>query len=524
MLQEQNSELISWWNDQSFAGKDLFKLEENGDIILTANNAVKERVIATVSNENKDEVVKNLIDSFNAVESRVRETEVEWLAASDKMKMADKVAHLKEYLQHAAALGDFLKASLLVHSWEHTIYQLTEDIHAAKLKLVEQAEGLANSGQWKETTQAFKEISDKWKQAGNLDKGRNDKLWSRVEAARKEFNDRKRLHHEDEEKVMLVNLDLKMDLVEQAESIASSDEWKKTTETYNRLTEEWKKIGHTLHKKNEELWQRFMAAKNTFFERKREHSSKIQVEQEHNYAVKLALVEKAEALKESRDWNKASQAYVGMMDEWKKTGRVNNEQGDELWKRFTEAQDYFFQAKKQHFGSVKEEQENNYNLKKAIYERAERIKNSSNWTDTTNEMISLMDEWKKIGPIPRSYGDQMWEDFNAARKHFFNRKDENRDQRKKQYEEHKVQRAIQARGLVGKLEQEIKEEEEKVAEFTANMATIAPGKKAADLKKLLETLVAEGQENIKKLHKELEQAKNDIKNQDAAAAADEAVG
>ena len=524
MLQEQNTELINWWNDQSFDGKDLFKLEENGDIILIANNAVKERTVANISDENKEEVVKNLIDGFTTVESKVRETEVEWLAAADKLKMAEKVAHLKEYLQQAAALGDFLKASLLVHTWEHTLYQLTEEIHAAKLKLVELAEELAKNDQWKETTQAFKEIGDKWKQTGYLDKGRNDKLWSRVEAARKEFNDRKRLHHEDEEKDMLINLDLKMDLVEQAESIATSDEWKKTTDTYNRLTEEWKKIGHTLHKKNEELWQRFMAAKNTFYERKREHSSKIQVEQEHNYTVKLALVEKAEALKESRDWNQTSQAYVGMMDEWKKTGRVNNERGDELWKRFTEAQDFFFENKKQHFGSIKEVQENNYNLKKAIYDRAERIKNSSNWTDTTNEMISLMDEWKKIGPIPRSYGDQMWEDFNAARKYFFNRKDENRDQRKKQYEEQKVQRAIQARGLVGKLEQEIKEEEEKIAEFTTNMANIAPGKKAADLKKLLETLIMEGHENIKKLHKKLEQAKNDIKGQDEAAAADEAVG
>ena len=152
MSQEQNQDLITWWNEQSFAGKELFRLEENGTLILLPNSNIKERVIATISPENADAVINNLREKFTAVEAKVRELELEWLETEDKFKLADKVANIKEYLHKANAIGDFEKPALLVHDWEHTIYRLTEEHHAAKLKLVELAESLADSDQWKETT------------------------------------------------------------------------------------------------------------------------------------------------------------------------------------------------------------------------------------------------------------------------------------------------------------------------------------------------------------------------------------
>ncbi len=500
-----------------FAGKELFDLKESGEIVLQANNNIKERVIATIGDENKDVVVKNLIAKFEALEAKVKELEVEWLATEDKTKLADKVAQLKEHLYTADALGDISKPFLLVLSWEHAIHNLTQEIYSAKLKLAELAESLANSDQWKDTAQAFRDIADQWKQTGHIDRNRNDKLWNRIEAARKAFTERKRLHHEDEEKDMLANMDLKIEVVEQAESLAASEEWKKTAETFTRLTEEWKKIGPTHHKKNEELWQRFITAKTAFFDRKREHSEKIHQEHEVNYAVKLALVEKAEALKDSRNWNATAQAFASLMEEWKKTGRTSQDKGDELWKRFNDAQSHFFEAKKTHFKEIKDNLEENYQRKKELYDRAEQIKNSTRWRETTDEMIELMEEWKKIGPIPRSYGDQMWEDFNAARKHFFARKDASRQEQKQYFEEQKAYRAAKAKGLVGELELEIKEEEAKIADFRNGLENITPGKKAEELRAHLQHLIVECGENIKKLQKKLEQARNDIKGQSGAA-------
>ena len=513
MLQEQTFDLAAWWNEQSFAGKDLFKLGEDGTLTLGQNNNIRERVIATLSAENAEAVVKNLIEKFEQVEGRVKEVEVEWIEAADKHTMTEKVGQLKEYLRSVNALGDFEKFALLVHDWEHTLYVLSEENYAARLKLAEMAESLAESTNWKETTQAFKDIADKWKTAGPADRNKSDKLWNRIEAARATFNDHKRKHHDEEEKDLLVNLDLKMDLVEQAEAIANSTDWKKTTETFHRLTDEWKTIGHTVNKKNEALWQRFLAAKSTFFDKKREHSELVREEQERNYATKAALVEKAEILKDSTEWNATAQAYAALMEEWKKTGRVPKEKGDDLWIQFTAAQEHFFQAKKVHSDGVKSVLENNYNLKAAILERAEDLKHSTRWGETTAEMLQLLEDWKKIGPIPRAYGDKMWEDFNAARKYFFAQKDANREHRKQYAVQQKVVRVEQAKANVGKLEADIKEEEEKLIDFKNGIENITPGKKAAELRSHLEKLIAEGEQKIKRLKEKFEQAKTDIESQ-----------
>ena len=322
--QEPNSNaIITWWNEQSFDGKELFNVDESGTLTLAAAPSfnIKERAIATLAPENADAVIKNLQEKFAQFHARVIETEVEWVATEDKLKMADKVGHIKDSMNQLNAVGHFDKLAQIVGGWEKVIHDLTEENYNAKLKLAEMAESLATNSDFKETALVLRDIGEQWKQTGYVDKFRNDKLWNRIEAARKTFHERKRQHHEEEEKDLLVNLDLKIDLVEQAEGIANSKEWKKTTETFHRLTEEWKRIGHTLNKKNEELWQRFLAAKSIFFERKRAHFSQIQVEQESNLIVKTALVEKAEALRESTEWNATAQAYAALMEEWKKNGQ-----------------------------------------------------------------------------------------------------------------------------------------------------------------------------------------------------------
>lgn len=511
MSQETTLDLLTWWGEQSFAGKEFYNLEADGTLMLLAGNNIKERVVATLAPENADVVLKTLQEKFAAIEAKVLEMEVEWIATEDKLRLADKVNTIKEQLNRAAAAGNIQKLALLIHDWEHTIYTLTEEHYNAKLKIAEQAEAMAESNEWKDTAQAFRDITDVWRAAGYLDKNRNDVLWNRVEAARKKFQERKKQHHEDEEKDLLVNLDLKLDLVEQAESIANSTEWKKTTETFHRLTEEWKTIGHTLNKKNEELWQRFLAAKSVFFENKRQHYNIVQAEQEANYAIKLALVEKAEAMKDSTEWNVTAQAYAGLMEEWKKTGRVPQAKSDELWKRFTDAQEVFFDAKRKHSDAVKEDLNNNYNLKKALLERAQKLQYSNHWSDTTTQLNELLDEWKKIGPVPRIHSEQMWEDLNAARKNFFARKDASREQRKQYAEQQKANRIAEAKGMVTQLHRDIKEEEEKIADFKVAIENISPGKKAEELRAHLAKLIEEGARNIKRWQEKLALANEDVK-------------
>lgn len=509
MSQDSNFDLATWWSGISFDGKDLYTLQDDGKLVLHAGKEGQERLITEVNEGNAETVLAPLQEKYAQLQARAAELSTEWQSATDKLKLAEKVHSLLNGAKSSGVVGDVDKLIARAGEWEKEITAIYDANHAVKLALVEEAEALAESTDWKETTNSFKTLVDKWKAAGHTDKNRSDRLWGRLEAARNKFNDAKHKHFEDQEKDLLGNLDLKLDLVEQAESLVNSEEWKKTTETYHRLTNEWKTIGHTLSKKNEELWQRFITAKSTFFDRKREHSERINQEQEVNAVKKTELVEKAEALKDSTDWNKTAIAFAALMEEWKKTGRVGGERGDELWNRFTAAQEHFFSAKKSHTSAIKTMHEKNLALKQDLLQRAEKIKNSNHWGDTTAEMNELLDEWKKVGPVAREHGNRIWEQFLAARKHFFARKDASRDQRRAHGEAVKAFRSAQAKEMVSKLLNDIREEEEKLEDFKNALENITPGKKAEELKTHLEALLADGNIKLKRLREKYEAVKEE---------------
>ncbi|MBE2289875.1 MAG: DUF349 domain-containing protein [Chitinophagaceae bacterium] len=518
MSQELTFDLSSWWNGISFDGKELFTLADDGKLTIYAGKDGKERVLAEVTAENAETVLEPLKEKFASLQTKVNELNTEWNNTEDKLKLADKVHQLKNQILSASALGNIEALAAALAPAEQEIAKRYDENYAYRLKLAEEAETLAEASEWKETTNALRELIDKWKASGHTDKQRSDKLWTRIDAARNKFNERKQKYFEDQEKDLLGNLDLKLDLVEQAESLINSVEWKKTSETFHRLTNEWKTIGHTLSKKNEELWQRFIAAKSAFFDRKREHSDRIAQEQEQHFVVKSALVEKAEALKDSKEWNNTAIAYAALMEEWKKAGRVGGEKGDELWNRFLAAQDHFFTAKKRHTEEIRIMHEQNLARKTELLQRAERIKNSTNWNDTTAELNELLDEWKTIGPVAREHSNKIWEEFIAARKHFFARKDANREQRKQHFEQIKTVRSAQAREMVAKLLTDIKEEEDKLVDFKSALENITPGKKADELRKHLEQLLIDGEQKIRRLKEKYDAVKDEYGKQAEDAA------
>src|SRR5690606_18306990 len=143
-----------------------------------------------------------------------------------------------------------------------------------------------------------------------VEKEVSDRLWAQIEEARNHFYERKRAFQESVEKEMMQNLDLKLELCEKAEALSQSENWKETAEVYKQLMEQWKNIGRVATaEKNDELWNRFVSAKNIFFDRKAVHQGQIMEEQEANYIAKLKLVELAESIKESTKWKETADQY-----------------------------------------------------------------------------------------------------------------------------------------------------------------------------------------------------------------------
>lgn len=501
--------LASWWEDAVFNGKEFCRINEQGELSLPGTPVYPARTIATLTPDNAEAVIRAMTEKFPEVENKVKELEEEWNGTEDKIKLLGKVTRTREYLLHANAIGDFGRLMQQVDSFEKELQALIEQNHQAKVALVEQAEGLIASDNYKEATQQLRDIAEQWKHIGYIEKDRSEALWNRLEAARNAFFERKRQHQEDQEKEMLRNLDLKLELVEKAEQLAASESWKESTEIFKQITEQWKHIGRTMPEKNEELWNRFIQAKNVFYDRKKLHFESIQTEQEGNYVKKLALVDQAESLKDSTEWNATSKLYTALMDEWKKIGKVPIEKADELWNRFSSAKEHFFSTKRHHFETVKVSLEDNYAQKLSLLKRAEELKNSNLWRETTEELNELMAEWKKAGPVPREHSERIWEQFLAARTHFFNRKDADRERRKSRAEQQRNSRTSQTRQFLYKLEDELKEEEEKLADFRESLENVTPGPKEQELRAHLQKLIGQTEQKIKNKEAKI----NDVRHQ-----------
>lgn len=486
------------WNELNFPGKEFCTLHNEQDLLLKATSHSPERKLSAVNADNLATVAAALTEKFREVEAKISEFDTEWQQTEDKLRLGGKIARLKDYLLRANAIGDYAPVYTSIQQKEKEVQDLYDAHYAEKLKLAEKAESLQDAEDWKATTEAFRLIIEEWKQASPADKGRSDKLWERIEKARNHFYERKRHHQEEVEQDMMQNLDLKLEICEMAEQHAHSENWRKASDLMKELMDKWKTIGRVASAdKNEELWTRFVNARNIFFDRKKQHFEHIQQEQEHNYGLKLALAEKAEILCESTDWKETTQALAGIMEEWKAIGKVPFEKADELWNRLQAARDRFFAAKRQSAEEFKVNLEDNYAQKQALLNRAEQLKNSDNWKEATEEMNELMQEWKKIGHIPREYGDEIWERFIAARHHFFNRKDADRDKRKARFQHQLDSRYEQTRQFLEKIQSELEEEEQKLTDFRESLRnTTGNDGKDVELRRHLENLIAQVEKKI----------------------------
>lgn len=512
MTHDENAAALlhDWWDKISFPGKDCCALQETGALVLYPADKDRERILVTLTPGQADAVVDALVGQFGHVREKVMALQTEWETIEDKQKIAGKVFRCRAYLSEVQALGDFSPLWQQVQEWEQVLHDLSETSYKAKLQLTEQAEAYMASEDWKAATTFFRGVTEQWKQTGFLSKKRSEDLWKRLEAARTGFFDRKRTHYETQEEDMLLNLDVKLELVEKAEALALSDKWKETSAVFRQLMDEWKATGRTLAGKNEELWQRFITAKNTFYDRKKEHYEQVQQEQEANYLLKLSLVEKAESLKDSKDWTQTSQAFAELAELWKQAGRVPAEKLEALRTRFFAAKDAFFNTRREHYETVRSSLEDNYQQKKALLEQAETLRDSSQWHTTTEELNRLMAAWKQIGPVPHKYGDTLWTQFLDVRTSFFKQKDEHRKRRKVQAQQQEEKRRQQALRFLRTLQEELQEEESRLADFREGINNITPGHKEEELRAHLRTLIAQSEQIIERKQQKIAEVQQQL--------------
>lgn len=300
----------------------------------------------------------------------------------------------------------------------------------AKSQILEELKVLINSEETlKKTYDEFKTLQDRWKSIGMVPKNDINTLWQNYHFLVEKFFDKVKINKELKDLDLKKNLEAKIQLCEKAEELLLETSIIKSFKQLQQYHEEWKEIGPVPQDKKDELWDRFKSATEKINERRREYYTQVQDGQEQNFAAKQILCEKAEQVLSQevdsiKGWQDASNQITELLKIWKTIGPAPKKQNNEIWSRFKSSLDNFFNAKKDFFNKLKEQQMHNYNLKLDLCLQAESLKNSNDWKNTTKELINLQSEWKKIGPVPRKQSDRIWKRFRAACDEFFTKKTE----------------------------------------------------------------------------------------------------
>ncbi|SEU03113.1 DUF349 domain-containing protein [Hymenobacter actinosclerus] len=141
-----------------------------------------------------------------------------------------------------------------------------------------------------------------------------------------------------------------------------------------------------------------------------------------NLATKNSLIEQAEALRDTLDWQEGSNQLKELRQAWIKTGPVEKELTDELEKRFQTAADAFYARKKDYLAVKKAMNNRTLEQYKDLIRRSEALQNSTEFEDTSRKLKVLQQAWKEIdGSLPRKQATDLWTSFRAAHNHFFER-------------------------------------------------------------------------------------------------------
>jgi hypothetical protein len=303
-----------------------------------------------------------------------------------------------------------------------------------QIKLLTETQGHED---FNKTYQDFKALQQEWSEIKLIPQSKVNEMWKSYQRYVEKFYDLVRINNEFREYDFKKNLELKTDLSEAAERLNEKTDVVSAFHQLQNLHQEWREIGPVSRKDREEIWGRFKAASTIINKKYQEHFEELRGKEDENLELKSAICEKLESIdydkiKSIKDWNKSVKDVLELQSQWRKIGYVPRKWNTKIYKRYRAACDLFFKNKNDYYKSLRGEMDDNLKKKIELCERAEALKDSSDWKKTTQDLIEIQRQWKTIGIIPRKYVDSIWKRFITACDYFFEQKKLNTSSR---YEE-----------------------------------------------------------------------------------------
>ena len=419
---------------------------ENTAAEVEVTETVEEATANAVGKLSKEEILEKLTELVNAAAEATR-NEVESLKqAFYKIHRAEVEELKKAFLENEGEEKDFvapededenkLKELLAVYKEKRAAILAEEDRvkaanYALKLQLIDQLKVLTESqDDFNKLYNDFKDIQQRWKEVKAVPQEHANELWKNYQTYSERFYDIIKINNQFRDYDFKKNLEMKTALCETVEKLQTEPDVVSAFHQLQKLHQQWREIGPVAKELREELWTRFKAASTVINKRHQEHFESLKSKEQENLIAKTAICEEIEgidfeALKTFKDWEEKNKEVIALQEKWKTIGFAPKKSNVKIFERFRAACDVYFNKKSAFYKSIKEDMEKNLELKKALCEKAEALKDSTEWKSTTEKMIALQKEWKTIGSVARKHSDAVWKRFISACDYFFEQKNKN---------------------------------------------------------------------------------------------------
>ncbi len=294
----------------------------------------------------------------------------------------------------------------------------------------------------------IQQLQQEFKAVGEVPAANVTELWKKYQEAVEKFYDLLKMNKELRDYDFKKNLEIKQQLCAEAEALDDENDVVAAFKKLQELHDTWRETGPVAKEIREELWQRFKNASSVINKKYQNFFEERKAKEKENAEAKTALCEKIEAmstdgLKTYAAWDEATRAIIALQGEWKKLGFASRKQNAELFARFRKSCDEFFAKKAEFFKEMKEKFAANLAKKTALCEKAEAMKDSTDWKATTDAFVALQKEWKTIGSVGKRHSDAIWKRFIAACDAFFeNKKKQNTNVHAVEHENLKTKKNI----------------------------------------------------------------------------------
>lgn len=408
-----------------------------------AEEIVSEKPVEPVQKLTKEEILAKLKEVVADVEN-VAKPEIDGLKQSFyKLHNAEQDAARKLFIENGGAAENFVPQTDCVEEEFKNIMSVIKEKRSAltaelekqkemnlqvKLSIIEELKELVESpDDANKSYTEFKKLQQQWNEVKLVPQAKVNELWKNYQLYVEKFYDLLKLNNEFREYDFKKNLEIKTHLCEAAEKLADEADVVSAFHQLQKLHQEFRDTGPVAKELRDEIWARFKAASTNVNRRHQQHFEALKEVEQHNLDQKTVICEIIEAidykeLTNFASWESKTQEVIALQNKWKTIGFAPQKMNVKIFERFRKACDEFFRKKGEFFKSLKEGMNENLEKKRALCEKAEALKDSTDWKATADELTKLQKEWKTIGPVAKKYSDAVWKRFISACDYFFEQK------------------------------------------------------------------------------------------------------